>query len=259
MERFALLLLVCPAAGLSSATARRSLLEAIQSTRHGLDASTAQRGEIARLAVELAAGSPEAPLTSPRIAATWRLVYTSGAQIPSSGELMRTIDTSAEPWLLRDAVGFPVFTCMTAQLLPRADNPGHAAEVSLLELTKLGVREQTPAEPNESVDFLYLDDELLISRMGVGGDLTVCERAGPLVPLPRIRRGGKGFYQGRQYIEGFLSTSKPAPIATAGLDSLTPNIKAAGMGAGALAAITAAFLGANGLLPGQAGMPPPPY
>lgn len=248
----------------TSLGSRAALLKTIAGSRSVL-ASDACRAEISALVADLAISSPEPnPLASPRISGSWKLVYTDcplslGDAIPAwsqpRDDLTQTIDTSAEPWLLRNSEGAPLFTTATAQLFPRSDAPGRSADVTFLELKSMGgLSSEAPplAGSLGSLDFLFLDEDLLISR-GSAGHLFVLERAGPLVPLPRIRRGGKGYYQGDAYFKGMFSTSAPTdPTITRGqLDNLLPNIKLVGIMTGFLGGLTVAFLASNGLLSGQ--------
>ncbi|KAG8457227.1 hypothetical protein KFE25_009806 [Diacronema lutheri] len=262
----------------TAVSARAALLEAVAGTRAGLTANAACRAEVFRLVSELAESSAEpAPLTSPRLAGSWRLLFTDAPEVHGAdgpawrrpwGEPVQIIDTSAEPWLFQHAEGPPLFATATAQLLPLADAPGRAADVVLLERASLGGLWSEPPPAGAAglgtVECVYLDDSLLISRGG-GGRVFVLERVGALRPLPRVRRAGVAYYQGAQYFAGMVSgsgapaPSTPAPGATAkatrakALDNLTPNLKAAGMATATLGALIAGFLGSNGLLPGQGG------
>lgn len=263
----ALILFACALGAEASAT-RKALLEAVVGTQRGLAASAARRAEVSTLVTDLAAASPErAPLKSPRLAGSWRLLYTTdrsalGEGRPEwrkpRGDLMQLIDTSDEPWLLRTSEGFPLFATVTAALRPAADLSGHRARLNLIEQQSLGglLTEVMPEGTTSTVEFLYLDDELLVSRAD-GGHLFVSERAGPAPQLKRLYREGKGYYQGSQYFSGMFNTVAPAPFEQAAnkqLDSLLPNLKAAGMATGLVAALVASFLASNGLLPGQGGL-----
>jgi hypothetical protein len=230
--------------------------------------------------MDLAAFSPEPqPLSSARLSGRWRLVYTDspfalGAKRPAwqrpIGDRLQIIDTTARPWLVRNAEGFPLFTAATAELTPMGDDPGRRAEVAFLELKTFGLFAQTPPASGSlgSYEYLYLDDELLITR-GNRGNLFVMQRAGALgAPLPRVQRAGKSYYAGMQYFTGMLRVEPEAAapalsdqLLSKPLDNLSPNMRAAGSATAVLCALMAGFLGANGLLPGQAGpgMPPPPY
>jgi hypothetical protein len=248
-----LLLLACLGACRGSSTARRALLDGIAGTRRGLDATAAQRTAIAEQAQQLAAESELEPLRSKLLSGAWSLLYTDAATAPPR----QVIDTTAEPWLMRDEDGT---STAIARLAPAADAPGRKADVTFLELRKFGVLAETaPESARGTVEYLYLDDSLLLTRSG-DGKLAVLQRAGPLAePLPRVTRDGVTYYRGQGYFNGMIATERNDAPPGKALDNLSPNMRAAGMSTALLVALMGGFLAANGLLPGQVPVVAPPF
>lgn len=260
------------AAVTSAGPAKASLLTRIADTNRGLAADERCRVDVSQLIDELVAAREQSPLDEPgALSGRWRLVYTDsmaalGANKPiwrrPWGDVHQCVDFSAEPFLLQNQEGPPLFTTATAQLR-RASAESAEMEATFVEIKACGIFElPIPGDGRYgTVEFAYVDDDLLISR-GNRGHVFVLTRTDAAARLPRIRRDGVGYYAGQRYFRGMferelvpttadtLSTSERAWQATE-RDNLTPNLKAAAMATLSTAVLTASFLGANGLLPFQ--------
>jgi len=202
-------LLVVTALGSTASPARLRAKSALLSRTARIDPNGASQGPereaMARLVDDLVASydGAEDPLRcASKRSGKWRLVYTdrpgSGVSMPfwkrPMAAVHQIIDTREEPWLMQNCMGPPSFATATAKLVPR-DGSGTLADVFYVEMRTFGILSQ-PNANRGTTEFVYADSDLLVTR-GNRGNTFVLSLADPGAAIPRVRRGGKGYYMGQ--------------------------------------------------------------